>query len=105
MRLTTADGSTWDVDAEPVLTVWAYRGTGYDGGFDDGRGLGVFRGEIVEHDVYDVSHPEDVVVPGGTTLRPLHREQGARVTVNGSPGFAHLPVFLIGANERYGLTA
>lgn len=97
------DGTAWQIDAEPVLTAWAYKGTGYDSGFDDGKGLGAFRGEIVEHDVYDVSHPEDVVLPDGTTIRPMHREQGARITINGKAGFAHLPVMAIGRIERYGL--
>ena len=39
------------------------QGLGY-GGYDDRRGLGIYRGEQhVEHDVWDVSHPTDVVRP------------------------------------------
>ena len=103
--LTTADGAKWELEAEPLLTAWAYRGTGYDGGYHDGQGLGVFRGEALEHDVYDVSHPEDVGLPDGTTIRPLHREQGVRLTVNGEPGFGHFPIMAIGRIDRYGLGA
>lgn len=99
---TTGDGQKWEIAAEPLLTAWAYRGTGYDSGFNDGKGLGVHRGEITEHDVYDVSDPEQVVMPDGSIIRPLHREQGVRLTVNGDPGFGHLPVMPIGHLERYG---
>jgi hypothetical protein len=102
LMLATDDGAKWEVEAEPLLTAWAYRGTGYDGGFNDGRGLGAFRGEVVEFDAYDVSHPEDVVLADGSTIRPLHREQGARLTVNGDPGYGHFPIMAIGALERYG---
>lgn len=103
LGLTDETGRRWDLDAEPILAPWAYRGTGYDGGFADGRGLGAFRGDHVEHDRYDVSHHEDVVLPNGSTIQPLHREQGARVTLDGAPGFAHLPIMPIGRIERYGL--
>ena len=101
--LGTEDGAKWEVAAEPLLTAWAYRGTGYDGGYRDGQGLGAFRGEMLEHDVYDVSDPEAVGLPDGTTIRPLHREQGVRLTVNGEPGFGHFPIMAIGRVERYGL--
>lgn len=103
LTLVDADGRRWHLDAEPVLAPWAYRGTGYDGGFDDGRGLGAYRGDRVEHDVYVVSHPEDVVLPDGSTIRPTHREQGARLRIDGEPGFAHLPIMAIGRVQRYGL--
>lgn len=102
LDIDTSDGVTHRLEAEPVLTAWAYRGTGYDSGFDDGRGLGAFRGEVLEHDVYDVSHPEDVVLPSSEVIRPMHREQSVRLTFDGVEGFGHLPVMPIGANERYG---
>jgi hypothetical protein len=104
VTMTTTDGCVRRIEAEPLMTAWAYRGTGYDGGFADGRGLGAFRGdELVEHDVYDVSHTEDVVLPDGTEIRPLHREQGVRLTVDGVPGYGHFPVMAIGPLGRLGL--
>lgn len=102
LDIDTSDGRTHRLEAEPVLTAWAYRGTGYDSGFDDGRGLGAFRGEVLERDAYDVSHPEEVVLPSGEVVRPMHREQHVRVRLDGADGFGHLPVMPIGANERYG---
>jgi hypothetical protein len=97
------DGTRWEITAEPLLTAWAYRGTGYDGGYADGRGLGAYRGDHAEHDVYDLSHPEDVGLPDGSTIVPFHREQGVRLEVNGARGFGHLPIMPIGRVERYGL--
>lgn len=102
LTISTSDGRQWLLEAEPVLTAWAYRGTGYDGGFSDGKGLGVYRGSIVEFDTYDVTHPEQVVCPDGEVIVPMHREQSVRVTLNGEPGYGHLPIMPIGRNERYG---
>jgi hypothetical protein len=101
LQVTTDDGATWAIEAEPVLTAWAYKGTGYDNGFNDGKGLGAFRGSVVEHDCYDVSHPEQVGTPNGVIV-PFHREQHVRLSVNGEVGYGHLPVMPIGRNERYG---
>ena len=64
-------------------------GTGYDWGWDDGQGLGVYRGEShAETDVYDLSDPELVVRPDGDERRPMHRETPARVVVDGRPDSA-----------------
>jgi hypothetical protein len=99
-----AGGEEWVVEAERSLTAWAYVGTGYDGGYNDGKGLGVWRGaSLAEWDVYDVSDPEDVVLPDGKTIRPRHREQPVRLTVNGVAGHGHLPVMAFGKLPRYGL--
>lgn len=101
---TTDSGDEWRIEAEPTTTAWAYVGTGYDNGFNDRKGLGAWRGsELLEHDTYDVTHPEDVVLPDGSTVRPTHREQPARLTVNGRPGLGHLPIMSVGRVERYGL--
>lgn len=101
--LVGVDGRRWRLEAEPVLAAWAYRGTGYDSGFADGLGLGVYRGERIEHDVYGVAHHEDVKLPDGTVIQPMHREQGARISIDAVPGFAHFPIMPIGRIERYGL--
>src|SRR5690606_38503697 len=48
LTLITEDGARWEVVAEPILTAWAYNGTGYDTGYNDGKGLGVYRGPYLE---------------------------------------------------------
>lgn len=102
LSIATDDGRKRVLEAEPLLTAWAYRGTGYDNGFADGKGLGAYRGSVVEFDTYDVSHPEQVVLPDGEVVVPFHREQCVRLTLDGEPGFGHLPVMPISRNERYG---
>ena len=64
----------------------AMLGLGY-GGYDDGLGLGVHRGvEHLEHDVWDVRHPAEVVHADGTVDRPVHRIQPVTVTRTSSSG-------------------
>jgi hypothetical protein len=54
----------------------AMQGLGYSGGYDDGKGLGVWRGENhLESDVWDVSHPSKVVLPDSTHKEHWHRIQ------------------------------
>ena len=58
----------------------AMQGLGYSGGYDDGRGLGAWRGEShLESDVWDVSHPSKVVYPDGAQKEHWHRIQPAAV--------------------------
>ena len=100
---TTEDGKKWNADIEALGRGWVFKGSGYNSGYNDGRGLGAFRGEYLEEqDVYNLAHPEDVVLPDGRTVRPLHREQIARVRVNNRPGQAHCPIIATGFNRRYG---
>lgn len=101
--VTLADGTVMNVVAKPNLQAWAYAGTGYDGGFDDRRGLGAWRGEVVEHDVYTFVPPDDVHM-NGSSVPPGHREQPVILTVDGRPGLGHLPVITRGALPRHGLT-
>lgn len=105
LQAKTADGETWDLDVTAMGRGWVYRGTGYDAGWNDGQGLGYWRGHdlTVETDQYDVSHPENVVMPDGTTLRPYHREQPVKVKLRGEEGFGHSPMMVVGPNKRYGL--
>jgi hypothetical protein len=87
---TTAAGDRLESVSEPLLRPFSMDGTGYDWGFDDGLGLGVYRGEHhVETDVYDLSDPEQVRRPDGTSRAPMHRETPARVTVDGVAGTGH----------------
>jgi len=104
LKVGLADGETLDIEAKALLSPWCYKGTGYDSGYDDEKGLGWFRGERLEADVYDVSHPEDVVLPDGRVIQPWHREQPATLTVNGKPGLGHFPVINMGLIRRYGLS-
>jgi hypothetical protein len=61
----------------------AMPGLGY-GGYDDGLGLGVWRGVThVESEVWDVSHPAEVGMPDGSRQRPVHRIQPVVVTQQG----------------------
>jgi hypothetical protein len=103
--LTATDGETLTIDAEPLTAApFAFVGSGYDNGFIDGLGLGAYRGELlVEHDIYDVSHPADVVLPDGSTIRPGHREAPFRVWVNGVETAGHFPIMSAGPIPRYGL--
>lgn len=87
--LRTESGEKYEIAVEREAA-WAMIGSGYHGGFDDGKGLGAHRGEFhQEYDVYDVSDPEGARLPDGRTIRPRHRETIARITVNGTPGQAH----------------
>jgi hypothetical protein len=100
---TTSDGEEWVIEAESVGRAWLYKGSGYDNGYKDEKGLGVWRGDwLEEYDMYDLSDPEACVLPDGRVIRPMHREQIARVRVNGRPGYAHLPFVSMGRIERYG---
>lgn len=97
-----ASGRSLDVRAEPLMHAWAYSGTGYDGGFNDGRGLGAWRGEVTEHDVYRYLPPEGVR-RDGVEVPPGHREQPVRLTVDGRPGIGHLPLITRGSLPHHGL--
>jgi len=98
-----ADGEQLDIEAEALLSPWCYKGSGYDHGWDDERGLGFYRGARLEADFYDVSHPENVVLPDGRVIQPWHREQPVRLTVNGIAGLGHLPIINVGVIRGYGL--
>jgi hypothetical protein len=100
-----ADGRALAFDARAVGRPWVYRGGGFDGGFADGKGQGVYRSRelLVETDTYDISDPERVGMPDGTTALPRHREQLTVASVNGIPGGAYVPMFVIGPQPRFGL--
>ena len=68
-RLTDVEATVRDYEFESLG--WVYcQGGGYFGGFDDGLGQGVYRGdEHVEGEVWDVSHPTTLVDP----VRPVVR--------------------------------
>jgi hypothetical protein len=97
-----ADGRELHLAVEPWMRPWAYAGTGYDGGYSDRRGLGAARGEVVEFDTYELPDLETVLLEGAPAYAG-HREQPARVTVDGVPTFGHCPVMTAGVVKRYGL--
>jgi hypothetical protein len=87
--------ATWEIhldDGERVRfetvsapSTFAMAGLGYSGGWNDRRGLGVWRGiEVVEHETWDVGHPADVVLADGSVERPAHRI--APVAIHGERG-------------------
>jgi hypothetical protein len=104
LSVSLADGDALRIEARALLSPWCYKGAGYDSGFDDEMGLGLHRGERLESDAYDVSHPEDVRLPDDRVIQPWHREQPVTLTVNGEPGLGHLPIINVGVVRRYELT-
>ncbi len=105
LKVRLVDGNIVDIDIRALLPATCYKGTGYDSGFNDEKGLGLHRGNLVEYDVYDLSHPEDVQLPDGRVIRPWHREQVSMISVNNGPEYpAYLTVLSNGEIPRYNLT-
>lgn len=104
--LTLSTGEKLTLDVTPLLPAWCFKGTGYDFGFNDERGLGLHRGTIVESDVYDMQHIEDVILPDGRTIRPWQREVPCTLAVNGGArGFGYLAALSSGHVKRYDLNS
>jgi hypothetical protein len=81
-----SDGSSVQIEALAQGSAVAMQGLGY-GGYDDGLGLGVYRGvEHQESDRWDVSHPAAVEDGSGQSDRPVHRIQPVRVTHRSAGG-------------------
>ncbi|UZW57506.1 hypothetical protein NUH86_18160 [Sphingobium sp. JS3065] len=99
-----ADGSAIELEVDTLGRPFVYKGGGYNGGFADGRGHGVFRSEslLIEQDVYDVGHVENVAFADGSVGRPVHREQFARAMLGGRPGYAYAPCIVVGSHPRFG---
>lgn len=78
---------------------WVYcQGGGYFGGFDDKLGQGVYRGdEHVEGEVWDVSHPTQIVGPDGTAFEVDHdwAESFTLVRSGDEAGLAHFECVVI----------
>ena len=104
LRCTLQGGEVVTVRFDSLLPGTVYKGTGYDNGFDDERGLGFHRGDVLEYDVYDVSDVEQVGLPDGRTIRPWHRELPCTVEVNGQSGMGYATVLNNGEIPRYRLT-
>ena len=97
VRLTDADGVQRGYTIEDLG--WVYtQGGGYFGGFDDGLGQGVYRGDYhVEGEVWDVSHPTRVTDSDGRSFEFDHAwaENFTRLTCDGQRGLAHFECVVI----------
>jgi hypothetical protein len=84
--VTTEDGQTSRFEVKALGPAIAMQGLGY-GGYNDGLGLGVWRGQsLLESDVWDVSDAAAVVQGDDVVVRPTHRIQPVRVVQTGSRG-------------------
>lgn len=96
-RLTDADGVDREYSIEDLG--WVYcQGGGYFGGFDDGLGQGVYRGDLhAEGEVWDVSHPTEIVDADGNCFEFDHAwaENFTRLTCDGEQGLAHFECVVI----------
>lgn len=102
LDVTLEDGTSLNVEAEPLMQAWAYSGTGYDGGYRDGRGLGAWRGTLTEYDMYEYVPPEQVLLEG-KPVSPGHREQPVTLSINGVAGIGHCPVITRGSLPLRGI--
>jgi hypothetical protein len=96
-ELIDADGVRREYTVEDLG--WVYtQGGGYFGGFDDGLGQGVYRGDYhLEGEVWDVSHPTRIVDAGGESFEFDHAwaENFTRLSCNGQLGLAHFECVVI----------
>ena len=83
MAVSLDDGRSLRLGSAPLGSAVAMAGLGYSGGWNDELGLGVYRGEsYVEHEIWDVSHPADVVAASGEVFIPMHRIAPVAVTTD-----------------------
>ena len=76
VRATFADGRQLLLEVSARGASIAMQGLGYSGGYNDGRGLGAWRGQDhLESDVWDVAHPSKIVYPDGSQKEHWHRIQ------------------------------
>jgi hypothetical protein len=97
LALTDAEGTTRSYEIEDLG--WVYcQGGGYFGGFDDGLGQGVFRGDYHEEgEVWDVSHPTQIVREDGSVFEHDHdwAESFTLLRSDGRTGLAHYECVVI----------
>ena len=99
-RLTDAEGAERAYSFRDLG--WVYcQGGGYFGGFDDGLGQGVFRGEYhVEGEVWDVSHPTRIVDEAGRSFEFEHDWAESFVRLDGDGhGAAHFECVVVRGPE------
>ena len=89
LEVGTDDGRLVRFEVEAQGPAVAMQGLGY-GGYDDGLGLGVWRGvSHLESEVWDVAHAAEVGHGDGTVVRPIHRIQPVRVVQHDQGGVSH----------------
>jgi hypothetical protein len=90
-RLTDVEANVREYEIEDLG--WVYcQGGGYFGGFDDGLGQGVYRGDDhIEGEVWDVSHPTTIIDGSGRAFEFEHdwAESFTLVRHAGLAGLAH----------------
>lgn len=96
-RLTDVEGTVREYSFTDLG--WVYcQGGGYFGGFDDGLGQGVYRGEYhAEGEVWDVSHPTTLVDADGREFEFEHdwAENFTLLHHEGTRGLAHYECVLL----------
>jgi hypothetical protein len=96
--LTDVEGTTRSYEFEDLG--WVYcQGGGYFGGFDDGLGQGVYRGDFHdEGETWDVSHPTQIVDAAGRTFEFDHAwaESFVRLRSGEATGLGHFECVVIG---------
>jgi len=105
--VTATNGERTRIEVEAAGPSVAMPGLGY-GGYNDGLGLGVWRGlQSIESEVWGVSHHADVRYPDGSIGRPVHRIQPVRVVQHApegtSAGFGSLTFIAEGDLEKLDL--
>jgi hypothetical protein len=100
--LTDAEGGKRAYEAEDLG--WVYcQGGGYFGGFNDGLGQGVYRGDYhVEGEVWDVSHPTLVVDESGKSFEfpDAWAENFTRLRSGSQTGLAHFEAVVFRPKEH-----
>ena len=97
-RLTDVEATVREYEFESLG--WVYcQGGGYFGGFDDGLGQGIYRGDQhFEGEVWDVSHPTTLVDPSGRSFEVEHdwAESFTLLRHGGITGLAHYECVRVG---------
>ena len=104
--LTDEEGRIRTIQISAVKEPYAYVGPGYGyGGFQDGKGHGVFRGKLhVEGEIWDVSDPAVVRDLDGNKLPFGMGEGPIRVEEDGETTYGHLAGGISGPYPRYGFS-
>jgi hypothetical protein len=96
-ELTDVEDATRSYEVEDLG--WVYcQGGGYFGGFDDGLGQGVYRGDYHEEgETWDVSHPTQIIDATGRTFEFDHAwaESFVRVRSGDASGLGHFECVVI----------
>jgi hypothetical protein len=83
VKVTFEGGRQLRLTAQALGSSIAMQGLGYSGGYNDGKGLGAWRGDNhLESDVWDVSHPSKIVYPDSTHKEHWHRIQPVGVVAD-----------------------